>query len=296
MTSHTQSPRHRNSRNRARQNAARELAAAERISYQQALARLDCWWSVSVKLSFHYTQGTAASALTRLCERANSGFGASAQLRALDAQETKLSEVATGFCVLSLRARADAARADVRACADALITELRSELADPGPCGESASDITLMISSPGAYELCPQHYFNTDVMYFYRDWGNWKSHFNVVLSGEPTPELMDILRLHLKDGCYLIPEQVGLVDLRQDEDLCQDEERWQTSDDENGDVEFDTFNGDDPWHELEARIDYGINLTTSESTWTDLSFAEFAASFVAVTWEPEAVTTARSDH
>ncbi len=58
----------------------------------------------------------------------------------------------------------------------------------------------------------PSH---TLLSYRYRDAANFKANGQVVLSGEPTPELRRRLTSSLIDGEFFIPEKVGLPSLRE---------------------------------------------------------------------------------
>jgi hypothetical protein len=56
---------------------------------------------------------------------------------------------------------------------------------------------------------------HTLLSYRYRDASNFKANGEVLLSGEPTPELLRRLQASLIDGEHFIPEKVGLPSLRE---------------------------------------------------------------------------------
>jgi len=70
---------------------------------------------------------------------------------------------------------------------------------------------------------------HTLLTYRYRDAANFKANGEVLLSGEPTPELRRRLQASLIDSEYFIPEKVGLPSLR--EQLYQYSEGNPTDDD-----------------------------------------------------------------
>lgn len=58
---------------------------------------------------------------------------------------------------------------------------------------------------------------NTKINYLYRDANNYKQHNEVVVKGQFTPEMQDIIKNALECGEFFIPSQVGLPEKRFDD-------------------------------------------------------------------------------
>lgn len=94
---------------------------------------------------------------------------------------------------------------------------------------------------------------NTRIAYLYRDACNYKSHNEVVVAGKISDEQMEIVLDSLDEGLYFIPSQIGLPEIRFEEE---------TEDDH-------------PWFELER---YGFCLTTDAPT-VDITIEQLVEAF-----------------
>lgn len=106
---------------------------------------------------------------------------------------------------------------------------------------------------------------NTRLSYLYRDASNYKQSGSVVFAGAITPTQRTQVIQALDEGSYLIVEQVGLANLR--------EERWSHGNED-----------DHVWHEVTE-----IALTEDAPT-DERTIDEFVAELVATTWDEGAAT------
>jgi hypothetical protein len=105
---------------------------------------------------------------------------------------------------------------------------------------------------------------NTALEYMYRDASNYKTGERVIFAGAITDEQRATIAAGLKDGSYLIAEQVDLSNLR---------ETWETH-----------FEDDHVWHELDMD---DISLTEEDPT-EHQTIADFAARFEGIAWDVNA--------
>lgn len=128
---------------------------------------------------------------------------------------------------------------------------------------------------------------NTRLTYRYRDADNYKTSNTVVFAGEPTPELLALVRGALNDGDSFIPSQVGLEDLQghlQQYDSPASQEEYAAN---------PASDPDHPWHELEPTLGAHLELTEDppdvhrpgDPAGAAVTFREFAEAMAEQTWD-----------
>ena len=101
---------------------------------------------------------------------------------------------------------------------------------------------------------------NTKFSYMYRDGSNYKEGSHAILQGTLTPADITKLKIHLDEGEYFIPSQVGLEDLQH---------------------RMTSFPSDDDhvWHEVT-----GVD-STEESPTDERTAAAFLKDFLKAKWD-----------
>lgn len=252
---------HKNPRNRARQSAARELAAADGITYQQALARLNRSFSVLLRLSLSdATFQAPARVLQAALDRAEVLLAGRGALAGVDCFRDAYGGLAGVALLTVAAANAEKAREQATRLAD--ILHLLPHV------DEATVD---------AYVEPVEGQVNTALTFLYRDEHNYKALSTVVLCGAPRLGDLDIIRGKLEAGELFIPSQVGLDDIQW---------KLQSFDSPETSAEYDAdpdASPDHVWHELGLGFGDGLTLTSAEPT--DGDFADLVQAFAAVEWD-----------